>query len=67
MRTPPCRVRVNQVLFGKPAEIVTKLKAEGYFQTTSQAINEAVIVLGDLYVERQLKLERLRALGDEKE
>jgi hypothetical protein len=44
-----------------------ELKNAGYYRTTSQAINEAVIVLGDINVERRLKFERVRRLEDEEE
>jgi Arc/MetJ-type ribon-helix-helix transcriptional regulator len=61
------KLRVNQILRGKPAEIVIELRRLGYFRTSSQAINAAVILLGDEYVERQLKAERLKTLEGEKE
>lgn len=68
VRTPAeQRVRVNQTLRGRPAQIIMELKSAGYYRTTSQAINEAVIVLGDIHVERRLKFERVRRLEDEEE
>ncbi len=56
---PIFRVRVNQILRGKPAEILVKLKREGYFRTTSQAINEAVLLLGERYAEKIVRLGTL--------
>jgi hypothetical protein len=61
------RVRVNQTLRGRPAEIIMELKSAGYYRTTSHAINEAIIVLGDIHIERRLKFERVRRLEDEEE
>jgi hypothetical protein len=62
---PSANVRVNQTLHGAPAQIIIDLKREGYFRTTSQAINEAVVQLGDIYAERKLRQQRLKALEDE--
>jgi len=62
---PGPKARVNLILRGQPAEIVASLKREGYHRTTSHLINEAVIQLGDIYAERRLRQERLKALEDE--
>lgn len=64
---PGPRVRVNQVLRGEPARIIIALKNSGHFRTTSQAVNEAVILLGDADISRRLKIERLKTLENEKE
>ncbi len=53
-------VRINQVLGGWPAEVLLTLKREGFFRTTSQAINEAVLLLGERYAERKRNLEDLQ-------
>lgn len=67
---PPVRgkgVRINCKIEGEPAEIIRDLKKRGLFTSNTDLIIQAVMVLHEKIVERDLKEAQLKEIREKEE